>query len=159
MSMMCSSRSTMRRLQPRARVIIGFAACFEDGRHSGQPYGETMLLRSPGAVSRQQRLSSPENNVWGRVFLQLPNRVESVKVASGAFGAAYKSSLKDAVVKGSCSTWRYYGLALARLQSDLNSESVGPESLALASMILACVEILNQHEQMHSPISLEPYRS
>ncbi|KAJ5626191.1 hypothetical protein N7510_002500 [Penicillium lagena] len=88
-----------------------------------------------------------EDDVWGRIFLQLSNQVECVKAAAAAFGAAYESSLNNAIVKSPCSAWRYYGSALARLQSDFNNETVGPESLALASMILACVEILSQHEQ------------
>ena len=88
-----------------------------------------------------------EDDVWGRLFLQLSNQVECVKAAAAAFGAAYESSLNSAIVEDHCSAWRYYGLALARLQSDVNNETVGPESLALASMILACVEILSQHEQ------------
>jgi hypothetical protein len=88
-----------------------------------------------------------EDGVWGRIFLQLSNQVACVKAAAAAFGAAYESSLSDAIVKNPCSAWRYYGSALARLQSDFNNETAGPESLALASIILACVEILSQHEQ------------
>lgn len=90
------------------------------------------------------------DGVWGRMFLQLSNQVDCVKAAAAAFGAAYESSLDNAVSKRPCSSsssWRYYGSALARLQSDLNSKSAGPESLALASMILACAEILSQHEE------------
>lgn len=88
-----------------------------------------------------------QDDFWGRVFLQLSNQVECVKAAAAAFGAAYESSLNNAVAKGPGSAWRYYGSALARLQSDISNEAVGPESLALASIILACVEILSQHEQ------------
>ncbi|KAL2023058.1 hypothetical protein VTK56DRAFT_3968 [Thermocarpiscus australiensis] len=88
-----------------------------------------------------------EDGVWGRIFLQLSNQVECVKAAAAAFGAAYESSLNNTIEKAPCSAWRYYGSALARLQSDLNDQTAGPESLALASMILACVEILSQHEQ------------
>lgn len=88
-----------------------------------------------------------EDDVWGRIFLQLSNQVECVKAAAAAFGAAYESLFNNAVVKSPCSAWRYYGSALARLQSDLNDETAGPESLALASILLACVEILSQHEQ------------
>ncbi|KAF4978317.1 hypothetical protein FZEAL_5290 [Fusarium zealandicum] len=84
---------------------------------------------------------------WGRVFLQLSNQVECVKAAAAAFGAAFEASLDNAGVKHSGSAWHYYGLALARLRSDFNSEAAGPESLALTSMILTCVEILSQHEQ------------
>lgn len=87
------------------------------------------------------------DDVWGRIFLQLSNQVECVKAAAAAFRAAYESSLNNAIGTGSCSAWRYYGSALARLQSDFNNEAIGPESLALVSMILACVEILSQHEQ------------
>ncbi|KAL2126296.1 hypothetical protein VTI74DRAFT_1228 [Chaetomium olivicolor] len=84
-----------------------------------------------------------DNGVWGRLFLQLSNQVECVKAAAASFGAAYESSMNNAIVKSPCSSsWRYYGSALARLQSDLNNETAGPESLALAAMILACVEIL-----------------
>jgi hypothetical protein len=85
--------------------------------------------------------------VWGRIFVQLSNQVECVKAAAAAFGAAYESSLNNAIAKGSSSAWRYYGSALTTLQSDLNSKAAGRESLALASMILACVEILSQHER------------
>ena len=92
-----------------------------------------------------------QDGVWGRIFLQLSNQVECVKAAAAAFGAAYESSLNNnnnnAIAKSPRSAWRYYGSALARLQSDFNNETAGPESLALASMILACVEILSQHEQ------------
>jgi len=88
-----------------------------------------------------------KDGVWGRVFLQLSNQVECVKAAAAAFGAAYESLLNNAVEQRPCSAWRYYGSALARLQSDFNDRAAGPESLALASMILACVEILGQHEQ------------
>ncbi|CAL5866296.1 uncharacterized protein PFLUO_LOCUS503 [Penicillium psychrofluorescens] len=88
-----------------------------------------------------------EDGVWGRVFLQLSNQVQCVKAAAAAFGAAYESSLNNAIVKSPCSAWRYYCSALAKLQSGLNDETAGSESLALASMILACVEILSQHEQ------------
>ncbi|KAI5462763.1 hypothetical protein BGZ63DRAFT_412534 [Mariannaea sp. PMI_226] len=88
-----------------------------------------------------------EDDAWGRIFLQLSNQVECVKAAAAAFGAAYESSLNGTIVEGPCSTWRYYGSALARLQSDYNGDTVGPESLALASMILACVEILSQHDE------------
>ncbi|KAM0425841.1 hypothetical protein ACHAPT_008779 [Fusarium lateritium] len=45
------------------------------------------------------------------------------------------------------SAWQYYGSALAKLQSGFNNGTVGSESLALASMLLACVEILSQHEE------------
>jgi len=86
------------------------------------------------------------DGVWGRIFLQMSNQVECVKAAAAAFGAAYESSLNSALVPSLCSAWRYYGSALARLQSDLNNETASPESLALASIILACVEILSQHE-------------
>ncbi|KAJ5819334.1 hypothetical protein N7474_004925 [Penicillium riverlandense] len=88
-----------------------------------------------------------EDDVWGRIFLQLSNQVECVKAAAAAFGAAYESSLNNAIIKSPCSVWRCYGSALARLQSDLNDGTAGPESLALVSVILACVEILSQHEQ------------
>ncbi|KAL0943136.1 C6 zinc finger domain-containing protein [Colletotrichum truncatum] len=88
-----------------------------------------------------------DDDVWGRVFYQLSNQVECVKAAAVAFGAAYESSLSDTIFNGTCSAWHYYGSALAKLQSDYNNEAVGPESLVLASMILACVEILSQHEQ------------
>ena len=71
-----------------------------------------------------------------------------MKAAAAAFGAAYESSLDNTVEKRPCSSsWRYYGNALARLQLDLSNKNAGPESLALASMILACAEILSQHEQ------------
>ncbi|OIW33074.1 hypothetical protein CONLIGDRAFT_609647 [Coniochaeta ligniaria NRRL 30616] len=92
-------------------------------------------------------LPMQQGGVWGRVFLQLSNQVECVKAAAAAFGAAYESSLNDALVHSPYSAWRYYGTALARLQADFNNETAGPESLALASIILACVEILSQHEQ------------
>ncbi|GKZ49052.1 hypothetical protein AbraIFM66951_001305 [Aspergillus brasiliensis] len=88
-----------------------------------------------------------EDDAWGRVYLQLSSQVECVKVAAVAFGAAYESSLINSNVQRPCSTWHYYGAALAKLRLDYHNESVGPESLALASMILACVEILSQHEQ------------
>ncbi|KAL4941970.1 hypothetical protein BDV06DRAFT_171074 [Aspergillus oleicola] len=83
---------------------------------------------------------------WGCAFFQLSSQIECVKAAAAAFGAAYESSLNDHV-KDHCSTWHYYGSALARLRSDFNNGSVGSESLALASIILAFVEILSQHEQ------------
>jgi hypothetical protein len=88
-----------------------------------------------------------QDDAWGRIFLQLSNQIECVKVATAAFGAAYESSLNNTMAEGPSSAWRYYGAALAKLQSDAKNETVGPESLAMASMILACVEILNQHEQ------------
>lgn len=88
-----------------------------------------------------------EDGVWGRVFLQLSNQVECVKAAAAAFGAAYESSLNNAMVIRPSSAWRYYGSALTKLQSGFSNESVGLESLALASMILASVEILSQHEE------------
>ncbi|KAL2822660.1 hypothetical protein BJX63DRAFT_127377 [Aspergillus granulosus] len=88
-----------------------------------------------------------QDDSWGRILLQLSNQIECVKAAAAAFGAAYESSLNNPVVKTPCSAWNYYGLALARLRSDFNNEAVGPESLALASIILAFVEILSQHEQ------------
>ena len=88
-----------------------------------------------------------QHDVWGRVFVQLSTQVDCVKAAAAAFGAAYESSLANNVISGSCSAWRYYGAALARLQSDFDSETVGPEALTLASMTLASVEILSQHEQ------------
>ncbi|KAH6880620.1 hypothetical protein B0T10DRAFT_141865 [Thelonectria olida] len=90
----------------------------------------------------------PEDGVWGRIFLQLSNQVECVKSAAAAFGAAYELSLNADMVKSSpYSAWRYYGSALARLQFDVHNVSAGPESLALASIILACAEILSQHEE------------
>jgi hypothetical protein len=95
-------------------------------------------------------LPMQQDGVWGRIFLQLSNQVECVKAAAAAFGAAYESSLNNAnnaIVKSPRYSWRYYGSALARLQADLDNGTAGPESLALASMILACVEILSQHEQ------------
>lgn len=89
-----------------------------------------------------------DDGVWGRLFLQLSNQAGCVKAAAAAFGAAYESSLNDAIVNNpATSSWRYYGSALARLQSDLTDETADPEALALASMVLACVEILSQHEQ------------
>ena len=88
-----------------------------------------------------------EDGVWGRIFLQLSNQVECVKAAAAAFGAAYESSLNNAVVQSPCSAWSYYGSALARLRLDFKNQTAGPESLALASIILACVEILSEHEQ------------
>jgi hypothetical protein len=87
------------------------------------------------------------DGVWGRIFIQLSNQVECVKAAAAAFGAAYESSLNDAVVRSPHSAWHYYGSALARLRSDFNNHTAGPESLALASMLLACVEVLSQHEK------------
>lgn len=87
------------------------------------------------------------DGAWGRIFLQLSNQVECVQAAAAAFGAAYEASLNNAIVESPCAAWHYYGTALTRLQSDFNNETAGPESLALASMILACVEILSQHEQ------------
>ncbi|KAJ5380613.1 uncharacterized protein N7496_003041 [Penicillium cataractarum] len=87
------------------------------------------------------------DGVWGRIFLQLMNQVECVKAAAAAFGAACESLLNNATVEYPSPAWRYYGSALARLQSELNNETAIPESLALASLILAAVEILSQHEQ------------
>ncbi|KAF7555673.1 hypothetical protein G7Z17_g1947 [Cylindrodendrum hubeiense] len=89
----------------------------------------------------------PEAGVWGGIFLQLSNQVECVKAAAAAFGAAYELSLNNDMVKSPCSAWQYYGSALARLQWDFNNETAGPESLALASIILAGAEILSQHEE------------
>lgn len=88
-----------------------------------------------------------EDGVWGRTFLQLSNQVDCVKAAAAAFGAAYEASLNNDRVQSPQSAWRCYGSALTRLQFDVNNETAGPESLALASMILACVEILGQHEE------------
>lgn len=88
-----------------------------------------------------------EGAVWGRLFLQLSSQVECVKAATAAFGAAYEILLSDATAEGHSSAWRYYGSALKSLKSDFVNQIVGPESLALSSMILACVEILSQHEQ------------
>jgi hypothetical protein len=88
-----------------------------------------------------------DDGVWGRIFLQLSNQVGCVKAAAAAFGAAYESSLNNAIEKSTLSAWRYYGSALSRLQSDINDGIAGPESLALASIILACAEILSQHER------------
>ncbi|KAH6651314.1 hypothetical protein F5144DRAFT_559092 [Chaetomium tenue] len=87
-----------------------------------------------------------EDGVWGRIFLQLSNQVPCVKAAAAAFGAAYESLVDNAIERSPCSVWRYYGSALTKLQSDINNRTAGPESLALASMILACTEILSQHE-------------
>ncbi|KAK4040171.1 hypothetical protein C8A01DRAFT_46486 [Parachaetomium inaequale] len=135
-------------------------------RHASKPPAasslQPALKTGVAADSQTERLSylaahvlSLDNNgrplqqdgVWGCIFLQLSNQVECVKAAAAAFGAAYESSLNNTIAKSPRSTWRYYGAALARLQSDFNSGTAGPESLALASMILACVEILSQHEQ------------
>jgi hypothetical protein len=88
-----------------------------------------------------------QDDVWGCIFLQLSNQVECVKAAAVAFGAAYEASLNNTIVKGPRSAWGYYGSALAKLRSGFDNKTVGPESLALASMVLASVEILNQHEQ------------
>jgi hypothetical protein len=88
-----------------------------------------------------------DGHVWGRLFLQLSNQVECVKAATAAFGAAYELSLSDATVDRRSSAWRYYGSALKNLKSDFVNHTVGPEALALSSMILACVEILSQHEE------------
>ncbi|GKZ72965.1 hypothetical protein AnigIFM50267_009634 [Aspergillus niger] len=88
-----------------------------------------------------------QDGAWERVFLQLSSQVECVKAAAVAFGAAYESSQLKTIVQRPCSTWHYYGSALARLRSDIHNETAGPESLALASMILACIEILSQNEQ------------
>lgn len=85
--------------------------------------------------------------VWGCTFLQLSTQVDCVKAAAAAFGAAYELSLQNASVERSRSAWRYYGSAIAKLQSGLNNEIAGPESLALASMILACVEVISQHNE------------
>ncbi|EAQ93799.1 predicted protein [Chaetomium globosum CBS 148.51] len=87
-----------------------------------------------------------EDGAWGRIFLQLSNQVACVKAAAAAFGAAYESLLDNAIERNPCSAWRYYGSALTKLQSDINNGTAGPESLALASMVLACTEILSQHE-------------
>uniref|UniRef100_A0A8H7TQL8 Zn(2)-C6 fungal-type domain-containing protein n=1 Tax=Bionectria ochroleuca TaxID=29856 RepID=A0A8H7TQL8_BIOOC len=87
-----------------------------------------------------------EDDVWGRVFLQLSNQNECVKAAAAAFGAAYELSLNNTMGKVPASAWRYYGSALTMLQSELKEESTELESLALASLILACVEVLSQHE-------------
>ncbi|CAG9975249.1 unnamed protein product [Clonostachys byssicola] len=91
-------------------------------------------------------LPAQEDEVWGRVFLQLSNKNECVKAAAAAFGAAYELSLNDTIEKVPGSAWRYYGSALTMLQSGLKDDGVEPESLALASLILACVEVLSQHE-------------
>jgi len=88
-----------------------------------------------------------EDGVWGRIFLQLSNQVDCVKAAAAAFGAAYEASLHSGIGNSPCSAWRQYGSALAKLRVDFNSGNAGPESLALASMVLACAEILSQHEQ------------
>lgn len=88
-----------------------------------------------------------DDGVWGRIFLQLSNQVGCVKAAAAAFGAAYESFLDNSVEKSNCSAWRHYGSALSMLQSDINTGISGPESLALASIILACAEILSQHER------------
>ncbi|BCS02753.1 Zn(II)2Cys6 transcription factor domain-containing protein [Aspergillus luchuensis] len=88
-----------------------------------------------------------EGSAWGHVFLQLASQVECVKAAAVAFGAAYESSQINLIGHRPYSTWDYYGSALARLRSDFNNGSVGAESLTLASMVLAYVEILSQHEQ------------
>ncbi|VUC26320.1 unnamed protein product [Clonostachys rosea] len=91
-------------------------------------------------------LPMQEDDVWGRVFLQLSNQNECVKAASAAFGAAYELSLNNTIGKVPASAWRYYGSALTMVQSKLKEENTELESLALASLILACVEVMSQHE-------------
>jgi hypothetical protein len=87
-----------------------------------------------------------EDSVWGRIFLQQSDQIECVKVAAAAFGAAYEAALDDGILRSPRAAWISYGTALAKLQTDMENESAGPDSLALASMLLACAEILSQHE-------------
>lgn len=88
-----------------------------------------------------------EHSIWGRPFLQLSNTVNCVKAAAAAFGAAYESHLLGKTRGRRLSIWYFYGSALRLLQSDLNGKVVSSEPLAITSLILACVEILGQHEQ------------
>ncbi|KAK0383011.1 hypothetical protein NLU13_8927 [Sarocladium strictum] len=88
------------------------------------------------------------DGVWGRVFLQLSHQVECVKAAAAAFGAAYEARHGgDNNVQLSSAAWRHYGSALARLRAALSTGSDKLEAVALASMILACAEIMSQHEE------------
>ncbi|RAH58914.1 hypothetical protein BO85DRAFT_467700 [Aspergillus piperis CBS 112811] len=111
-------------------------------------HAERLSYLAAHVLSLDNRGCSPrEDSAWGRIFLQLSSQVECVKAAAVAFGAAYESSQINLIGHRPYSTWNYYGSALARLRSDFHDRSVGAESLALASMVLAYVEILSQHEQ------------
>ncbi|PYH30090.1 uncharacterized protein BO87DRAFT_410041 [Aspergillus neoniger CBS 115656] len=111
-------------------------------------HAERLSYLAAHVLSLDNRGCSPrEDSAWGRIFLQLSSQVECVKAAAVAFGAAYESSQINLIGHRPYSTWNYYGPALARLRSDFHNESIGAESLALASMVLAYVEILSQHEQ------------
>lgn len=84
--------------------------------------------------------------VWGYSFLQLCNSVSCVRTAAAAFGAAYDTSLRDSQ-RDAATAWKYYGKAVQQLRSHVADETASPESLAIASITLACAESLSQHEQ------------
>lgn len=84
--------------------------------------------------------------IWGYSFLQLCNSVSCVRAAAAAFGAAYEASLQDSHTDA-LTTWKYYGQAVQQLRSHVADETASPESLAIASITLACAESLSQHEQ------------
>lgn len=88
-----------------------------------------------------------QDRVWGRPFLQFSHAVGCVKAAAAAFGAAYESLLQGRNPQDHPPTLYHYGSALRRLQSSVTEGTAGAESCALASLMLACVEILSQHEQ------------
>lgn len=89
----------------------------------------------------------PEDGVWGRVFLQFSHQVDCVKAAAAAFGAAYELSCNHRSAELSSSALWHYGGALTRLRSAFAGGQISLESIAVASIILACAEILTQHEE------------
>lgn len=141
------SRTIMRRLQPRTQVIGRSAACPKARHHRRWQHGEAKLSRSSCPISGRQRPSSARSRCLG---LRLCPAVESGRMCQGRrcrVRSCVRIIAQQRVVETPSSAWSYYGSALAKLRSDFDDTTARPESLALASMILACVEILSQHER------------
>lgn len=85
------------------------------------------------------------NSVWGPQLIQIHNAVPCVNAAIIAFGSAYECLLSTHHDQDELSSLSLYTDALRKIQSDMLDPSVGADCLAMASMILACVEIINQH--------------
>lgn len=89
---------------------------------------------------------STENGVWGRLFLQQSNQVECVTAAAAAFGAAYEAWFLNHDTDH-FAVLRHYGTALSQLRAAFASKTTSLECVALASMILACAEIMTQQNE------------
>lgn len=132
-----------RQWQSKATVQPVLGTGFPLDPQAGRLYFLATNVLSPSDMGE---LLNSRDSTRRSTLLQLAESVRCVKIAAIAFGAAYECFLSHQDPQCRLISLSHYGHALRQIRHDFETQGTGRNALALASFILACVEILNQHQ-------------